>query len=79
MQRIPEKTGDIIDIDSKKKVGKHKGIYFYTMAKRWFRYRRSRIAYYVVDKDIAKNILYVGHGNNHPAMFKSEVELEIYI
>lgn len=77
MKRIPEKQGDIIDIDTKKKVGTHKGVYFHTIGQRGgLGIGGQEIPYYVVDKDIDNNIIYVGHGNNHPAMFKKEVILE---
>jgi tRNA-specific 2-thiouridylase len=77
MSEIPEKIGDIVDIDTKKIVGEHKGIYFYTIGQReGLGIGGQEIPYFVVDKDADKNILYVGHGNNHPAMFKKEVELE---
>jgi tRNA-uridine 2-sulfurtransferase len=77
MSRIPEKTGDIIDIDSKKKVGEHKGVYFYTIGQRdGLRIGGQEVPYFVVDKDINANILYVGHGTNHPSMYKSVIELE---
>jgi tRNA-specific 2-thiouridylase len=77
MSEIPEKKGDIVDIDTKRIVGEHKGIYFYTIGQReGLGIGGQEIPYFVVDKDAEKNILYVGHGNNHPTMFKKEVELE---
>lgn len=77
MKRIPEKPGDILDIDTKAKVGTHKGIYFYTIGQRDGLGIGGQIEpYYVVDKDIDNNILYVGHGREHPAMHKAEVQLE---
>lgn len=77
MKRIPEKEGDIIDIDSKKVVGKHKGVYFHTIGQRGgLGVGGQDVPYYVVDKNIDENIIYVGHGHNHPAMLKTEIELE---
>lgn len=76
-KRIPEKKGDIIDIESNLKVGEHSGVYFYTIGQRdGLKIGGQKIPYYVVDKDIQKNIVYVGHGNSNPAMFKTEVKLE---
>ncbi len=65
------KEGDIIDVDGNK-IGKHTGLIHYTLGQRkgigiggigtgepWF----------VVGKDLKKNILYVAQGENHPALF----------
>jgi len=77
MSRIPEKDGGIIDFDSNEKVGTHKGVYFYTIGQReGLHIGGQKIPYFVVDKDVEKNILYVGHGTDHPKMYKSVVELE---
>ncbi len=77
MSRIPEKKGEIQDFDTKKVVGEHKGVYFYTIGQReGIGVGGQSEPYYVVDKDFEKNILYVGHGHNHPQMFKKEVILE---
>jgi len=75
MKNIPEKTGDIIDIDTNEKVGEHNGIYFYTIG------QRAKIAnqlkpYFYCGKDKNKNILYVCHGHDHKALMKKEVILE---
>ena len=77
MSRIPEKDGDIVDIDSGKVVGQHKGVYFYTLGQReGLRIGGQQIPYFVVSKDIEKNIVFVGHGTDHPKMYKHEVQLE---
>ena len=77
MSRIPEKKGEIQDIDTNEVVGEHKGVYFYTIGQReGLQIGGQEIPYFVVDKDISENIVYVGHGNNHPKLYKSEVELE---
>ena len=77
MSRIPEKKGDIRDIDTDKIVGEHKGVYFYTIGQRdGLGIGGLKEPYFVVDKDVEKNIVYVGQGTNHPKLFKSEVKLE---
>lgn len=66
------KPGDIIDVDSGKVIGKHKGIIHYTNGQRkglgiggignlepWF----------VCGKNINKNIIYAAQGVNHPANY----------
>ena len=69
---IPAKIGNIVDINTKKIIGKHEGVLYYTIGQRkglgiggisghvptsWF----------VVKKDVKKNILYVasGHEDEH--------------
>ncbi len=56
-----ERKGDVIELETGKKVGEHKGYWFHTIGQRkglglgggpWF----------VVKKDLADNILYVSHG-----------------
>jgi tRNA (5-methylaminomethyl-2-thiouridylate)-methyltransferase len=59
---LGEIEGDIIDIDSNKALGKHKGYYFYTIG------QRSGLGlgggpWYVIKKDIEKNIIYISKGN----------------
>ena len=66
---IPMKEGDIIDIDTGKVIGRHNGVYYYTVgqhkglgiggisgevASGWF----------IVRKDAIKNVLYVTRGEN---------------
>ncbi len=66
---IPAKEGNIVDIETKKVIGKHKGVYYYTIgqhkglgiggisgevASGWF----------IAKKDAKKNILYVSRGNS---------------
>lgn len=75
MSRLPEKKGDFIDIDSGEKVGEHKGVYFYTIGQRAGIGGQS-IPYFIVDKDLDKNVVYIGHGHDHPKMFKQKLELE---
>lgn len=58
---LGERTGDVIEIETGRKVGEHKGYWFHTIGQRkglglgggpWF----------VVKKDLTDNILYVSHG-----------------
>ena len=71
---MPAKPGEIRSFEKPNRVlGKHDGLMFYTLGKRkglgiggsegtgepWF----------VVDKDLKENILYVVQGDNHPALY----------
>lgn len=72
--KLAPKKGDIITVEDKK-IGEHDGVWYYTIGqRRGFGYQGgSQLPYYVVDKDLKKNILYVAEGQNHPALFKTEL------
>ena len=66
---IPCKPGDIVDINNNKVVGKHDGVMYYTLGQR----RGLNIGgvssgngdrWFVIDKDVNKNILYVSQGED---------------
>ncbi len=70
---LPSKRGDIVDIESKKVVGQHSGVLYYTVGQ----HRGLNIGgiqgykddkWFVVGKDVKKNILYVGQEPN-PYMY----------
>lgn len=60
---LGEKIGKIIDIDSQKVLGEHKGYWFHTIGQRQG-LGLSGGPWYVVQKDITNNIIYVSHSNN---------------
>ena len=59
---LGEIEGDIIDVDTNKVMGKHKGYYFYTIGQR-SGLRLGGGPWYVVKKDIEKNIVYISREN----------------
>ncbi len=59
---LGEIEGDIIDVDSNKVMGKHKGYYFYTIGQR-YGLKLGGGPWYVVKKDIEKNIIYISREN----------------
>jgi tRNA-5-taurinomethyluridine 2-sulfurtransferase len=59
---LGEIEGDIIDIDSNKVMGKHNGYYFFTIGQR-SGLRLGGGPWYVIKKDIEKNIIYVSKEN----------------
>lgn len=64
----PEKPGNIVDIKTKKVVGKHNGISTYTLGQRkglgiGGGYGTTGESWFVVEKDIINNILYVTQGD----------------
>ena len=77
-QYIPVQKGEIRTIEGDI-VGEHTGTYFYTLGQRQglgiggVRFASDE-PWYVVQKDIANNILIVAQGHNHPALFSSSLE-----
>ena len=59
---LGEIKGDIVDIDSDKKIGEHNGYYFYTIGQR-SGLGLSGGPWYVVKKDVGKNIIFISREN----------------
>lgn len=71
---LGEKKGAVIDIETGKKIGTHNGFWFHTIGQRkglglgegpWF----------VVNKDIERNILYVAHGYDTTLQYGKEFRM----
>jgi len=74
---IEQKEGDIIDIDTNKIVGKHTGIHSLTLGQRkGIRIGGSKEPYFVAEKKIEKNIIYIAKGKLNPRLWKQNFELE---
>lgn len=62
---LPMKDGDIIDIHSLKPVGRHSGVLYYTIGQRkGLGIGGSMGPWFVIGKDVVKNILYVANGDD---------------
>jgi tRNA-specific 2-thiouridylase len=68
---VGEQEGDVLELDSMRLIGRHRGHWFYTIGQRkglgfgggpWF----------IVKKDPAKNILYVAHGYDPSTVYKQQ-------
>lgn len=71
------KDGDIIDIDTNKVVGRHNGLFNYTIGQR----RNVGLSgdekrHYVCGKDVEKNILYVAFGDDNKYLLSNEAIIE---
>ena len=55
---LGEKTGDLVEFETGKKVGEHKGFWFYTIGQRQG-IKLSGGPWYVVSKDCQKNIIFI--------------------
>lgn len=71
---VGEKEGDIVEMETGKRLGKHKGFWFHTIGQRkglglgggpWF----------VVKKDTENNIVYVSQGYDPEAQYVNKIEL----
>ena len=74
---LGEQTGDIIELETGKKIGEHKGLWCHTIGQRkglglgggpWF----------VVKKDVTKNILYVSHGYDPETAYKKDFAIHAF-
>jgi tRNA-specific 2-thiouridylase len=70
---LPAQPGDIINQEGKP-VGQHEGLMYYTMGQRQGLgigggHGTLEKPWYVLDKDIKKNTLIVGQGNDHPSLY----------
>ncbi len=69
--------GDMIDLDTGEKKGRHKGLMFYTLGQRrglGIGGSGSGEPWFVADKDMENNILYVVQGDKHPALYSKSLD-----
>lgn len=72
-QYLPAKPGEIQQLDGTQ-VGQHQGLMYYTIGQRHgLGIGGPGEPWYVVSKDLEKNILYVVEGSEHPALFHSSL------
>ena len=75
-QKIKPRKGKIVDIDSGKEIGDHRGVWFYTEGQRkGIQVGGSPKPYFVAQKDSERNILYVALGKENPALWKKDIKL----
>jgi tRNA-specific 2-thiouridylase len=70
-----EKPGDIVELETGKVLGEHQGFWFHTIGQR----RGLRLGggpWFVVQKDIEKNIVYVSNGYDPIAQYDDNIWLE---
>lgn len=87
MRYLPPQPGEIRALDDDRVVGQHDGLTYHTIGQRKGLHIGGRKdgkgaasgeheAWFVAAKDIAKNILYVVQGHDHPALQKLVIEVE---
>ena len=74
---LPNVPGDIIDIETGKKIGKHIGLMYYTIGqRRGLELGGNSDKYFAVGKDLNKNILYVALRAENEYLYSTEAVLE---
>ena len=76
-QYLPAQPGPIVSVDGDE-IGEHEGLMYHTIGQRQgLRIgglaNRPEAPWYVVDKRVANNVLLVAQGNEHPALFKTQL------
>lgn len=76
---LPAQPGEIRALDGNV-LGQHQGLMYYTLGQRQGLgvggvSQRAEAAWYVADKDLANNTLWVVQGNNHPSLFNDALRL----
>jgi tRNA-uridine 2-sulfurtransferase len=76
-QYLPARPGEIHSVDGAI-LGMHQGLMYHTIGQRQGMgiggvAQREESPWYVVEKDLASNVLLVAQGNDHPALFKSRL------
>lgn len=66
---LPAQVGDIIDIDTGRKVGEHHGVFYYTIGQHRGLgiggiHGEESFGWFVAKKDVKKNVLYVAKGDS---------------
>lgn len=75
--RIKEKEGDFVDIDRGKIVGRHNGVYFYTVGQRkGINIGGLSEPYFVSGKDPEKNIIYLAKGRKNKALWSDKISIK---
>ncbi len=74
---LPNQPGDIIDIESKEKVGEHIGLMYYTIGqRRGLNLGGNKDKSYVIEKDLTNNILYVASGDSNRYLYSARAIIE---
>jgi len=67
--------GEIREVETDQILGHHDGAIFYTIGQRHGLYLGGGLPYYVVKKDLSKNLVYVSRNLNHPELWSDQLAL----
>lgn len=75
-QYVETVPGDIVDKQSQKAIGQHDGAIFYTLGQRHGLNVGGGLPYYVVGKDMSRNIVYVSQNIEDESIWRRKVTLQ---
>ena len=73
---LPAQPGEIRELETDRVLGHHDGAIFYTLGQRHGLYLGGGLPYYVVKKDLVRNLLYVSRNLNAADLWTDTLELE---
>lgn len=73
---LPAHPGEIRELETDRVLGHHDGAIFYTLGQRHGLYLGGGLPYYVVKKDLVRNLLYVSRNLNAADLWTDTLELE---
>lgn len=75
-QYVTTEPGGVIDRDTDKVIGAHEGAIYYTLGQRHGLNLGGGLPYYVVGKDMAKNVVYVSRNLDDESMWRKDIQLQ---
>ncbi|XP_012680643.2 mitochondrial tRNA-specific 2-thiouridylase 1 [Clupea harengus] len=75
LEYLDQKSGNFVSIENGKIMGQHKGWFTFTLGQR-ARIGGQRDAWFVVDKDITTNDIFVAPTTNHPALLRDTLRTD---
>lgn len=69
---VVDKPGALVDIDSGREVGQHRGLHHWTVGQ-GCRLGGHVKPYFVAEKDVRTNTIYVASGTDHPSLYSTEL------
>ncbi|WP_027091238.1 tRNA 2-thiouridine(34) synthase MnmA [Cohnella thermotolerans] len=78
-QYLPAKPGDMVDIRTGEVKGRHDGLMYYTLGQRQglgIGGSGTGEPWFVADKDLERNVLYVVQGDRHPSLYSTGLTAE---
>src|SRR5690606_12474251 len=74
-QYVDAIPGDIVEQETGQILGQHDGAIFYTLGQRHGLELGGGVPYYVVDKDMLQNKVFVSRDISHDSMWRKQIEL----
>lgn len=69
---VSDNFGDFVDTDNGEVVGRHRGLHHWTVGQ-GCRLGGHPMPYFVAEKEVKTNRIYVASGTNHPALYSTEL------